>query len=139
MIGNTKVGKAMDNTDITTPEGELVIQVLAMPADTNPDGDIFGGWLLSQMDIAGAMLAKKRAQARVVTVGIKEMSFVKPVFVGDFLRCYCQVVKVGNTSIAIEVEAWAERNLLGDLIKVTQGIFTYVAVDNNRKPISITK
>lgn len=139
MIGNTKVGKAMDNTDITTPEGELVIQVLAMPADTNPDGDIFGGWLLSQMDIAGAMLAKKRAQARVVTVGIKEMSFVKPVFVGDFLRCYCQVVKVGNTSIAIEVEAWAERNLLGELVKVTQGIFTYVAVDNNRKPISITK
>jgi len=129
----------MDNTDITTPEGELVIQVLAMPADTNPDGDIFGGWLLSQMDIAGAMLAKKRAQARVVTVGIKEMSFVKPVFVGDFLRCYCQVVKVGNTSIAIEVEAWAERNLLGELVKVTQGIFTYVAVDNNRKPISITK
>lgn len=139
MTGNTKVGKAMDNTVITKPEGELVIQVLAMPADTNPDGDIFGGWLLSQMDIAGAMLAKKRAQARVVTVGIKEMSFVTPVFVGDFLRCYCQVVKVGNTSVAVEVKAWAEKNLLGDLVKVTQGIFTYVAVDNNQKPISITK
>lgn len=126
------------NTIGSHPEGELVIQVLAMPADTNPDGDIFGGWLLSQMDIAGAMLAKKRAQTRVVTVGIKEMSFVKPVFVGDFLRCYCQIVKIGNTSIAVEVEAWAERNLLGELVKVTQGIFTYVAVDENRRPVTVS-
>lgn len=122
------------------PEGEVTIQVLAMPADTNPDGDIFGEWLLSQMDIAGAVLAKQKAKTRVVTIGIDKMKFVKPVFVGDTVKLFCSVERVGNTSITISVEAWAERgkSFLGETVKVTEGLFTYVAIDpKTRQPIPI--
>jgi acyl-CoA thioesterase YciA len=127
--------------NVKTPVGDLTIQVLAMPADTNPDGDIFGGWLLSQMDIAGAYAAKRKTQwrHRVVTVAIEKMCFVKPVFVGDVLRCYCEVAQIGNTSISVAVEAWAERGKeqLRKMEKVTEGVFTYVAIDEDRIPIPV--
>jgi len=115
------------------PDKKLVIQVLAMPADTNPHGDIFGGWLLGQMDLAGAILAQEIAKNRVVTVGLDAMSFVKPVFVGDVLKCYATLEKIGNTSVRILVEAYATR-VSGATDKVTEGRFVYVSIDPNRNP-----
>lgn len=116
---------------------EPVIQVLAMPCNTNPDGDIFGGWLLSQMDIAGAIAAQQKAQQRVVTITLDKMVFVKPVFVGDLLICYAEVYSIGNTSITIKVEAWARRSRTNIEERVTEGFFKYVAIDENRKPTKI--
>lgn len=129
----------MSSEEITKPSGEITIQVLAMPADTNPDGDIFGGWLLSQMDIAGALLAKREAQTRVATVAIEKMKFVKPVFVGDTVRFYCKIERIGNTSITVAIEAWAERDRIGKIVKVTEGFFTYVAIDKHRNPIPVKR
>ncbi len=127
-----------DKIGVTEPtstsfEKKLVIQVLAMPADTNPAGDIFGGWLLSQMDIAGGIMAGEIAKNRVVTVGLDAMSFVKPVFVGDVLKCYATLEKVGNTSVRVLVEAYATR-ATGETEKVTEGRFTYVSIDSSRNP-----
>lgn len=116
------------------PRGELAIRTLAMPADTNPRGDIFGGWLLSQMDIAGGMIAGQRATGRTATVAVEAMKFHRPVFVGDVLCCYGEIVRVGTTSIAVRVEAWAIRHDSVDRIHVTEGEFTYVAIDENRRP-----
>ncbi len=110
------------------------IRVLAMPADTNANGDIFGGWLLSQMDIAGATVAIPRTHGRVATVAIESMTFKKPVFVGDVVSFYGTVEKVGRTSIRVLVEAWARRNRFEDEELVTEGIFTYVAIGVDRKP-----
>jgi acyl-CoA thioesterase YciA len=110
-----------------------------MPADTNPSGDIFGGWVLSQMDIAGAIVAGKKANGRIVTVSLEAMKFHLPVFVGDVLCCYADVVKVGRTSIQIKIEAWAMRNFDPERVLVTEGIFTYVAIDEDRKPRIISK
>lgn len=129
----------MPTEESIKPNGEITIQVLAMPADTNPDGDIFGGWLLSQMDIGGALLAKREAQTRVVTVAIEKMKFVQPVFVGDTLKIYSKIEKIGNTSITINVEAWAERDRIGKLVKVTEGLFSYVAFDKHRNPIPVKR
>jgi acyl-CoA thioesterase YciA len=118
---------------IRIPEYKLAIQVLAMPADTNPHGDIFGGWLLSQMDIAGAIIAQEVAKNRVVTVGLDAMTFVKPVFVGDILKCYAVTDHIGNTSITVYIEAYATR-ASGETELVTKGKFTYVSIDPNRNP-----
>ncbi len=120
--------------DRPDPRGELSIRTLAMPADTNPAGDIFGGWLLSQMDIAGGEFAAKRAGGRTVTVAIEAMTFHLPVFVGDMVSCYADIVRVGRSSVCVHVEAWAERRGGTEDVKVTEGRFTYVAVDENRKP-----
>jgi len=117
-----------------TDLGELTIQTVAMPCNTNPDGDIFGGWLLSQMDLAGAILAKKIAQSRVVTVSINGMSFHHPVHVGDLVRCYSRLDSVGNTSLKIGVQAWVVDQLNGDAKQVTGGIFTFVALNNEGHP-----
>ena len=114
-------------------EKKLVIQVLAMPRDANPSGDIFGGWLLGQMDLAGAILAQEIAKNRVVTVGLDAMSFVKPVFIGDILKCYATLVRIGNTSVKVLVDAFATR-VSGETVKVTEGVFTYVSIDPNRNP-----
>lgn len=120
------------------PEGELVLRTLAMPADTNPNGDIFGGWLLSQMDIAGSLPAKARAKGRVATVAIDSMVFINPVFVGDVVCCYAEIKRVGRTSITVKVEAWALRgdsqSNAGARVIVTEGDFTYVAIGSDRKP-----
>lgn len=113
------------------PHGELSTRQLAMPRDTNPRGDIFGGWLLAQMDVAGSLLAVRRAAGRVVTVGVEAMAFHLPVNVGDVLSCYVDILKVGKTSITVRVEAWAEKQEgTFAAVKVTEGQFTYVAIDS---------
>jgi acyl-CoA thioesterase YciA len=119
------------------PNGELHLRTQAFPADANPAGDIFGGWVLSQMDIAGAIYAKKRCHGRTVTVAIDSMSFLEPVFVGDVVCCYVSPHKEGNSSLAVKVEVWAIRENETKRVKVTEGIFKYVAVDKNSKPRSI--
>ena len=101
------------------PKGELVIQTIAMPKDTNRDGDIFGGWLVAQMDLGSAILAAKVAKARVVTVAIEAMAFLHPVRVGDTVACYAWVEKIGRTSMTIPVEVWVQRYMTGEEIRVT--------------------
>ena len=121
------------------PKGELVIRTIAMPADTNPSGDIFGGWLMSQMDLGSGILAAKTAKARVVTVAMEGMSFLHPVRVGDRVACYAWVEKIGRTSMAIPVEVWVQRYMTGEEIRVTQAVFTYVAVDRDGRPIPVQR
>lgn len=118
------------------PKGEITIQTLAMPADTNANGDIFGGWLVSQMDLAAGVLAKKISKGRAVTVAINSMTFLKPVKVGDLVTCYVHLLKQGNTSMTIEVEVWKENLSEGKEVVecVTQGIFVFVAIDELGKP-----
>jgi acyl-CoA thioesterase YciA len=116
------------------PRGELSLRTLAMPRDANPSGDIFGGWVLSQMDIAAGMTASQRSHGRVATVAIDAMSFQLPVFVGDILCVYTDIVRIGTTSMKIHVEAWALRASMGLDVKVTEGLFTFVAIDEDRKP-----
>jgi acyl-CoA thioesterase YciA len=120
--------------DDPPPQTEPALRAIAMPADANPAGDIFGGWLLSQMDLAGSTVATRRAKGRVVTVAITGMTFHRPVFVGDEVSCYAEILKVGSTSITVRVESWARRGRSEEKIEVTEGIFTYVAVDSERKP-----
>jgi len=110
------------------------LRTMAMPADTNPSGDVFGGWLLSQMDIAGGSMARQRAGGRITTVGIEAMTFHKPVLVGDEVSCYTTIERVGRTSIRIKIDTWVRRGDQFDHIKVTEGVFTYVAIDENRRP-----
>ena len=108
-----------------------------MPADSNANGDIFGGWLLSQMDLAGSSVAIRRAQSRVATVAITGMSFRRPVFIGDEVTCYAEVIKVGLTSLTVRIESWVRRSRGGagdQPIAVTDGIFTYVAIGEDGKP-----
>lgn len=121
--------EAAAQTAANEPKGALTIRTLAMPGDTNPAGDIFGGWVLSQMDIAGSISAVERVQGRVATVAVEAMTFIAPVKVGDVLCVYTTIDRVGNTSITIAMEAWARRNRLADRVKVTEGRFVYVALD----------
>ena len=125
-------------SDATEPTGALTIRTLAMPADTNPAGDIFGGWVMSQMDIAGAIAAVERSGGRVVTVAVEAMTFIAPVKVGDILCVYTTVERVGTTSITISMEAWARRNRIADRVKVTDGRFVYVALaeDGSKRRIA---
>lgn len=116
------------------PKGELMIRTLAMPADTNQNGDIFGGWVLGQMDIAGGVACFQRAKGRVATVAVQSMVFHRPVRVGDVLCCYVEVTKVGRTSMTTNVEAWILRRGEGTREQVTEGVFTYVAIDEKGKP-----
>lgn len=120
----------------TQPTGQLVGRVIAMPADTNPEGDIFGGWLLAQMDLAGATPAFELARGRCVTIALDAMVFHNPVSVGDEVSLYARVVKVGRTSIRVHVEAWRRPRNQGQAasMRVTEGVFTYVAIDQDRKP-----
>jgi len=121
------------------PKGELVIRTIAMPADTNPSGDIFGGWIMSQMDLGSGIIAAKTAQSRVVTVAMDGMSFLQPVQVGDTVACYAWVEKIGRTSMTIPVEAWVQRYMSGEQVRVTRAVFTYVAVDSEGKPIPVRR
>ncbi len=122
---------------IPEPRGALTIRTLAMPADTNPAGDIFGGWVLSQMDIAGSLAAVERAHGRVATIAVEAMSFIAPVKVGDIPCVYARIEKTGTTSITVAMEAWARRNRLDDRVKVTEGRFVYVALgdDGRKRPL----
>ena len=132
------MSKASTNQSENQVRGTLSIRTLAMPADTNPNGDIFGGWLMSQMDIAGGITAHSRAGGRVVTVGVEAMTFHRPVHVGDVVCCYTDIVKTGKTSMTVLVEVWVlrERNT-ADNVKVTEGTFTFVAIgkDGNKRAL----
>ena len=119
------------------PKSELALRAVAMPVFANAHGDIFGGWLLSQMDLAGGTVATRLAKGRVVTVAVTAMTFHCPVFVGDEVSCYASVVKVGRTSITVKIESWVRRGRSEEMIEVTEGIFSYVAVDADRKPCPV--
>ncbi|MRI34696.1 acyl-CoA thioesterase [Endozoicomonas sp. OPT23] len=122
------------------PRGELMLRTLAMPADTNPNGDIFGGWLMSQMDIAGGIAGKQRSFSRVSTVAVESMSFHQPVKVGEVVCCYAELMHVGTTSMRIKLEVWKMNMPLNQTrSKVTEGIFTYVAIDENGRPIPVDR
>jgi len=126
----------MTNSKVKLPtDRQPEIKVVAMPKDANPGGSIFGGWIMSQIDSAGAIPALERAMGRVVTVGVKSIEFHEPVFVGDVISCYANIIKTGRSSITIKVEVYAERNPANkETIKVTEAELTYVALDENRHP-----
>ena len=121
------------------PRGELAIRTLAMPADANPSGDIFGGWVLSQMDIAGGITAARRARGRVVTVAVTAMTFHLPVYVGDVLCVYAGIDRVGRTSMTVQLEAWALRGRGPQRVRVTEGRFVYVAIGDDGRPRPVPK
>ncbi|MCR1836979.1 acyl-CoA thioester hydrolase YciA [Rodentibacter caecimuris] len=123
-------------------KGVLLLRTLAMPSDTNANGDIFGGWIMSQMDMGGAILAKEIAHGRVVTVAVERMNFIKPIAVGDVVCCYGQCLKIGRSSIQIKVEVWVKKvasEPIGERYCVTDAVFTFVAVDSNGKSRSIPR
>lgn len=118
----------------TTPRGTLTVRISAMPADTNANGDIFGGWVLSRMDQAGGIAGVERARGRVVTISVDAMTFIRPVRVGDVLEVYTEIERVGRTSMKIHIEAWARRFMTDIHEKVTDANFTFVAIDDDRRP-----
>ena len=126
------------------PKGKLILRTLAMPADTNPEGDIFGGWLMSQMDIAGGMLARDLTHSRITTVAVDSIRFYKPVHVGDAVCCYGELLHLGNTSLTLELEVWIRLDYRSQQAKnirelVTRAAFTYVALDESGKKKSIDR
>ena len=124
-------------TDTAMPQGELTLRTLAMPADANAAGDIFGGWVMAQMDLASGIRAAERARGRVVTAAVREMAFALPVKIGDTLCIYTHVDKVGRTSITLRVEAWSQRYLTPVMEKVTDATFIMVALDKDGKPTPV--
>jgi len=125
----------MNDRTLLPDERHLAIRVMATPADTNSAGDIFGGWLMSQVDIAGSIIARRHANGRIVTVAVNSFEFRQPVFVGDLISCYAEITRLGNSSLTINVKAFAERQKeTHELILVTEADLTYVAVDEHRKP-----
>jgi acyl-CoA thioesterase YciA len=120
--------------DVRKPRGELAVRTLAMPADTNPAGDIFGGWIMALMDSGGALTATQRAQGRVVTAAVSRIAFLRPVKVGDVVCCYTDVANVGTSSITLHVEVWVLRQGRGARIRVTSAEFTFVALDDQGRP-----
>ncbi|GAC1409255.1 MAG: acyl-CoA thioesterase [Burkholderiaceae bacterium] len=133
---NTTGGIAMSDTALTfLPEGMPQLRVVPMPSDANIHGDVFGGWIMAQVDIAGSLPAVRRANGRVATVAVNSFLFKQPVFVGDLLSFYAKVVKVGSTSVTVNVEVYAERmRLQSEVVKVTEATLTYVATGADRKP-----
>lgn len=123
-----------DASDPALPHGEVTIRTIAMPADTNPNGDIFGGWLMSQMDLGASTLAHRRAKGRVSTVAVDGMSFISPVAVGDEVTIYAKLLSTGRTSMRIDVEAWRRARHDNVSCKVTQATFVFVAIDAQRRP-----
>lgn len=127
---------ATETTPVTLPDSQhLTLRVVPMPSDANMHGDVFGGWIMAQVDIAGSIAAVKRANGRVGTVAVNSFVFKHPVFIGDLLSFYSQIIKVGNTSIAVDVQVYAERGRLSEeIVKVTEATLTYVATGPDRKP-----
>jgi len=134
---NAKAKASLDATG--EPTGDLCIRTLAMPADTNANGDIFGGWLLSQMDVGGGVFASKVAKSRTVTVAIEAMTFRKPVYVGDLVSVHATLVRLGRTSITVHLEAWVLRRKENHSILATEGSFTYVAIDEQGRPQAVQR
>lgn len=122
-----------ENSLLPETDDGPALRTYAMPSDTNSNGDIFGGWLLSQMDLAGAALAIRRADGRVSTVAVDNMEFHRPVLVGDEVSCYAKIIKTGTTSITVKVETYVRRSRRGKVFKVTEGIFVFVALDDDGK------
>ncbi len=122
-----------EESSVISPS-EPALRTLAMPADANPNGDIFGGWVLAQMDIAGALPARQRARGRIATVAVEAIRFHHPVFIGDLVSAYCSIAKTGRTSVTVDVEIEATRGRDGERIKVTEGRFVYVAIDERGRP-----
>ena len=129
--------KADEEKPRQEPIGELCIQTVAMPADTNPSGDIFGGWLLAQMDIAGEIAARNLSGGRAVAIAVESMTFKKPVKVGDVVSCYAALEYQGSTSVTFQVEVWSRRHESFVREKVTEGVFTYVAIGVDGRPRQI--
>ena len=124
-------------TETTMPNGQLTLRTLAMPGDANAAGDIFGGWVMAQMDLASGIRAAERARGRVVTAAVKEMAFELPVKIGDTLSIYTHIARDGRTSITLSVEAWAQRYLTTTLEKVTGATFVMVALDEHGHPTPV--
>ena len=122
------------DTQAPTPKGELTVRIVAMPSDTNPSGDIFGGWIMGLMDLSAGIAARDRARGRVVTASVSSLSFLHPVKVGDVVCCYTEVVGTGRTSMTLEVEAWVVRDQRVNRLKVTEARFVMVAVDAEGRP-----
>jgi acyl-CoA thioesterase YciA len=122
---------ASDTFATERPEGDLTLQTVAFPKDTNSGGDVFGGWVISQMDIAAGTCAAQRAKGRCSTVAIEAMRFHAPIFVGDLVSVYTQIVKTGRTSLTMHVETWVRRQRTGELLRVTEGDFTFVAISSS--------
>ncbi|HXH02739.1 MAG TPA: acyl-CoA thioesterase [Candidatus Competibacteraceae bacterium] len=133
---------ARDDSHLFPRDRQPALRILAMPADTNPAGQIFGGWIMSQMDVAGSVVAVEYANTRVATVAVTSMEFHKPVYVGDLVSCFANIVKVGNTSITVKVEVFAQRGgVTGQprCIKVTEAVIVYVALDRDGRPLTLPR
>lgn len=128
------MSSAASSQDSPLPERPVTLRVVPRPSDVNPSGDIFGGWIMSQVDIAGSIPALRTARGRVVTVAVNSFVFKEPVLVGDVVSFYADVARIGRTSITVNVEVFAERGMPASCVKVTEATLTYVAVDQNRKP-----
>ncbi|MBE05310.1 MAG: acyl-CoA thioesterase [Gammaproteobacteria bacterium] len=124
----------LTETQNSPPDREPTVRSVPMPADVNANGDIFGGWVMSQMDIAGGVLASEIANGRVVTVAVEAMRFLKPIAVGDLVSLYTTVNRKGTTSISIHIETWARRRVKSEMVLVTEGTYVYVAIDRLGKP-----
>jgi acyl-CoA thioesterase YciA len=116
---------------LNRPEGTLSLQNIAMPADTNWSGDVFGGWIVSQMDLAGAIHVERLSKGRCATIAINQMTFLVPVKVGNVISCYTKILKVGNTSVQVQIEVWNSHDDSREPVRITEGVFTFVAVDVN--------
>ena len=123
---------------LNRPEGTLSLQNIAMPADTNWSGDVFGGWIVSQMDLAGAIHVERLSKGRCATIAINQMTFLVPVKVGNVISCYTKILKVGNTSVQVQIEVWNSHDDSREPVRITEGVFTFVAVDvkGNKRQIS---
>ncbi len=129
------------NQTVNSPKGQLLLRTLAMPADTNANGDIFGGWIMSQLDLAGGILAKEISCGRIVTVSVSSITFKKPVKVGDVVCCYGECTKIGRTSMSINLEVWVKPGKeegVGERFQVCEATFNYVAIDANGRPRAIS-
>ncbi|GHZ05810.1 hypothetical protein VCSRO76_2849 [Vibrio cholerae] len=129
------------NQTVNSPKGQLLLRTLAMPADTNANGDIFGGWIMSQLDLAGGILAKEISCGRIVTVSVSSITFKKPVKVGDVVCCYGECTKIGRTSMSINLEVWVKpvkEEGVGERFQVCEATFNYVAIDANGRPRAIS-
>lgn len=126
-----------DLPEAAGPNGTISLQTIAMPADTNWNGDIFGGWLMSQMDLAGAVAARKRAHGRITTIAVESMVFHHPVKIGDVISCYTVIERIGNTSMTIRIEVWETADPCRPAVKLTEGVFTYVAIDEDGRPRAV--
>ncbi|MEM7021594.1 MAG: acyl-CoA thioesterase [Pseudomonadota bacterium] len=122
------------NSEPSIRKGQPAVRTLAMPADTNPSGDIFGGWVIAQMDIAAGVVAAQRAHGRVATVALDGIHLHLPIYVGDLVSCHADVVRIGRSSMTIKVETFATRSTTGEEVKVTEGHFTMVAIDAEGRP-----